>query len=81
MHVCCRFADGDEVDYHAFLAGINWVEHLAPPVMPEDTLRVRERNSNTHKTKGAEKWGQKNFLDKSEWEKHSKWFHSVCADF
>lgn len=42
--VCCRFADGDEVDYHAFLAGINWVEHPAPPVMPEDILKVRERN-------------------------------------
>lgn len=46
MHVCCRFADGDEVDYHAFLAGINWVEHLAPPVMPEDILKVRERKKN-----------------------------------
>ncbi|XP_031156685.1 EF-hand domain-containing family member C2 [Sander lucioperca] len=33
------FADGDEIDYHAFLAGINWVEHHAPPVMPEDTLK------------------------------------------
>ncbi|XP_040004665.1 EF-hand domain-containing family member C2 [Xiphias gladius] len=34
-----KFADGDEIDYHAFLAGINWVEHPAPPVMPEDTLK------------------------------------------
>ncbi|XP_070694381.1 EF-hand domain-containing family member C2 [Pempheris klunzingeri] len=34
-----KFADGDEIDYHAFLAGINWVEHPAPPVMPEDALK------------------------------------------
>ncbi|CAK6967716.1 EF-hand domain-containing family member C2 [Scomber scombrus] len=34
-----KFADGDEVDYHAFLAGINWIEHPAPPVMPEDILK------------------------------------------
>ncbi|XP_067460234.1 EF-hand domain-containing family member C2 [Thunnus thynnus] len=34
-----KFADGDEVDYHAFLAGINWVEHPSPPVMPEDILK------------------------------------------
>ncbi|XP_075960506.1 EF-hand domain-containing family member C2 [Anarhichas minor] len=34
-----KFADGDEIDYHAFLAGINWIEHLAPTVMPEDTLK------------------------------------------
>ncbi|XP_070771058.1 EF-hand domain-containing family member C2 [Enoplosus armatus] len=34
-----KFADGDEVDYHAFMAGINWVEHPAPPLMPEDTLK------------------------------------------
>ncbi len=43
MFVCCRFADGDEIDYHAFLAGINWVDHRAPPVMPEDTLKVKAR--------------------------------------
>uniref|UniRef100_A0A8C4HZ87 EF-hand domain-containing family member C2 n=1 Tax=Dicentrarchus labrax TaxID=13489 RepID=A0A8C4HZ87_DICLA len=35
-----KFTDGDEIDYHAFLAGINWVEHPAPPVMPEDTLKL-----------------------------------------
>ncbi|XP_041663505.1 EF-hand domain-containing family member C2 [Cheilinus undulatus] len=35
----CRFADGDQIDYHAFLAGLNWVEHPAPPVKPEDTLK------------------------------------------
>ncbi|XP_042351025.1 EF-hand domain-containing family member C2 [Plectropomus leopardus] len=34
-----RFADRDEIDYHAFLAGINWLEHPAPPVMPEDSLK------------------------------------------
>lgn len=43
MHVCCRFADGDDIDYHAFLAGINWIEHPAPSVVPEDTFKVRER--------------------------------------
>lgn len=54
MHVCCRYADGDEVDYHAFLAGINWVEHPAAPVTPEDILKVRERNvSNANKIKAA----------------------------
>uniref|UniRef100_A0A665UB15 EF-hand domain-containing family member C2 n=1 Tax=Echeneis naucrates TaxID=173247 RepID=A0A665UB15_ECHNA len=40
-----KFADGDEIDYHALLAGINWVEHPAPPVMAEDILKVREMNS------------------------------------
>ncbi|XP_022623034.1 EF-hand domain-containing family member C2 [Seriola dumerili] len=34
-----KFADGDEIDYHALLAGINWVEHPAPPVMAEDILK------------------------------------------
>nr|XP_046261036.1 EF-hand domain-containing family member C2 isoform X2 [Scatophagus argus] len=34
-----KFSDGDEIDYHAFLAGINWAEHPAPPVMPKDTLK------------------------------------------
>ncbi|XP_071340370.1 EF-hand domain-containing family member C2 isoform X1 [Trachinotus anak] len=34
-----KFADGDEIDYHAFLAGINWLEHPAPPVMAEDILK------------------------------------------
>ncbi|KAM9342044.1 EF-hand domain-containing family member C2 [Pholidichthys leucotaenia] len=34
-----KFAVRDEVDYHAFLAGINWEEHPAPPVMPEDVLK------------------------------------------
>ncbi|KAI3356550.1 hypothetical protein L3Q82_017230, partial [Scortum barcoo] len=34
-----KFADGDKVDYYAFLAGINWLEHVAPPVMPEDALK------------------------------------------
>uniref|UniRef100_A0A673C7B2 EF-hand domain (C-terminal) containing 2 n=1 Tax=Sphaeramia orbicularis TaxID=375764 RepID=A0A673C7B2_9TELE len=34
-----KFADGDEIDYHAFLAGINWVEHPAPPVTPDDILK------------------------------------------
>ncbi|XP_069568135.1 EF-hand domain-containing family member C2 isoform X1 [Brachyistius frenatus] len=35
-----RFADGDEIDYRAFVAGINWLEHRAPPVMSEDILKV-----------------------------------------
>ncbi|XP_040913344.1 EF-hand domain-containing family member C2 [Toxotes jaculatrix] len=34
-----KFADGDEIDYHALLAGINWLENPAPPVMPEDILK------------------------------------------
>ncbi|XP_037644734.1 EF-hand domain-containing family member C2 [Sebastes umbrosus] len=34
-----KFADGDEIDYHAFLAGINCLEHLTPPVMTEDALK------------------------------------------
>ncbi|XP_068429374.1 EF-hand domain-containing family member C2 [Clinocottus analis] len=34
-----KFAEGDEVDYPALLAGMNWLEHLAPSVMPEDWLR------------------------------------------
>ncbi|KAE8299783.1 EF-hand domain-containing family member C2 [Larimichthys crocea] len=34
-----KFADGDDIDYHAFLAGINWIEHPAPSVVPEDTFK------------------------------------------
>uniref|UniRef100_A0A3Q1EY84 EF-hand domain-containing family member C2 n=1 Tax=Acanthochromis polyacanthus TaxID=80966 RepID=A0A3Q1EY84_9TELE len=34
-----KFADGDEIDYNAFLAGINWIENPAPPVMPCDVLK------------------------------------------
>ncbi|XP_041856758.1 EF-hand domain-containing family member C2 [Melanotaenia boesemani] len=34
-----KFCDGDYIDYHAFIAGLNWLEHPAPPVMPEDILR------------------------------------------
>ncbi|XP_077393798.1 EF-hand domain-containing family member C2 [Festucalex cinctus] len=34
-----KFADGGQIDYHAFLAGINWLEHPAPPVMPDDILK------------------------------------------
>ncbi|XP_026151493.1 EF-hand domain-containing family member C2 isoform X2 [Mastacembelus armatus] len=34
-----KFADGDEIDYHALLAGINWIERPAAPVLPEDTLK------------------------------------------
>ncbi|XP_061142306.1 EF-hand domain-containing family member C2 [Syngnathus typhle] len=34
-----KFADGDQIDYHAFLAGINWLEHPAAPVMPDDILK------------------------------------------
>lgn len=35
-----QFADRDEIDYHAFLAGINWLENPAPPVMPEDAVKL-----------------------------------------
>ncbi|XP_067373326.1 EF-hand domain-containing family member C2 isoform X2 [Channa argus] len=38
-----KFGDGDEIDYHAFLAGINWVENPAPPVLPGDTLKFDVR--------------------------------------
>ncbi|XP_077473265.1 EF-hand domain-containing family member C2 isoform X1 [Stigmatopora argus] len=34
-----KFADGDQIDHHAFLAGINWLEHPAPPVLPDDTIK------------------------------------------
>ncbi|XP_040058288.2 EF-hand domain-containing family member C2 [Gasterosteus aculeatus] len=34
-----KFADGDEIDYHALLAGINWLENNASPVLPEDRLK------------------------------------------
>uniref|UniRef100_UPI0037E72337 EF-hand domain-containing family member C2 n=1 Tax=Semicossyphus pulcher TaxID=241346 RepID=UPI0037E72337 len=34
-----KFADGDQVDYHAFLAGINRLKNPVPPVKPEDTLK------------------------------------------
>uniref|UniRef100_A0A8D3CM09 EF-hand domain-containing family member C2 n=1 Tax=Scophthalmus maximus TaxID=52904 RepID=A0A8D3CM09_SCOMX len=34
-----KFADGDEMDYDAFLAGINWVEHPAPPIMADDGIK------------------------------------------
>jgi len=54
--MCCRFADGNEIDYHAFLAGVNWVEHPTPPVMPEDNLRVSVRNDiNSYQTRRDER--------------------------
>ncbi|KAM9709843.1 EF-hand domain-containing family member C2 [Menidia menidia] len=34
-----KFADGEEIDYNAFIAGINWIENPTPPVMPEDNLK------------------------------------------
>ncbi|KAF3843665.1 hypothetical protein F7725_002514 [Dissostichus mawsoni] len=34
-----RFADGDQIDFHAFLTGIDWVENAAPRVMPDDILK------------------------------------------
>ncbi|XP_061580290.1 EF-hand domain-containing family member C2 [Cololabis saira] len=34
-----KFADEDKIDYNAFHAGINWEDHCAPQVMPEDVLR------------------------------------------
>ncbi|XP_074551236.1 EF-hand domain-containing family member C2 isoform X2 [Halichoeres trimaculatus] len=34
-----RFSDGDNIDYNAFLAGINWFENPAPPIKPEDSLK------------------------------------------
>lgn len=58
MHVCCRFADRDTIDYHALLAGINWMEHPAPPVMPEDILKVKRGMAviYIYETKEANKW-------------------------
>ncbi|KAK2840356.1 hypothetical protein Q5P01_014096 [Channa striata] len=41
-----KFADGDEIDYSAFLAHINWAENPAPQVVvPEDTLKPQRRCS------------------------------------
>ncbi|XP_046903814.1 EF-hand domain-containing family member C2 isoform X1 [Hypomesus transpacificus] len=34
-----KFETGDEIDYHAFLAGINWRENPAPPILPDDALK------------------------------------------
>ncbi|KAF6719515.1 EF-hand domain-containing family member C2 [Oryzias melastigma] len=34
-----KFEDADGIDYQAFLAGLNWVEHPASPVKYEDILR------------------------------------------
>ncbi|XP_029937185.1 EF-hand domain-containing family member C2 [Myripristis murdjan] len=34
-----KFTDNEDIDYHAFLAGINWRENPAPPVLPDDTLK------------------------------------------
>ncbi|XP_038125122.1 EF-hand domain-containing family member C2 isoform X2 [Cyprinodon tularosa] len=34
-----KFTDGDGIDYHALIAGIDWLKHPAPPVRPEDTLK------------------------------------------
>ncbi|KAM3861872.1 EF-hand domain-containing family member C2 [Diretmus argenteus] len=34
-----KFTEAEEIDYHAFLAGINWRENPAPPVLPDDTLK------------------------------------------
>lgn len=52
------------------------MEHPAPPVMPDDILKVRGKNdSKTLKTKVADKVGREkgwNFLDESESENHSK---------
>ncbi|KAM4560712.1 EF-hand domain-containing family member C2 [Fundulus diaphanus] len=36
-----KFADGDKMDYQAFVTGINWLEHPAPPVMPDDILKFK----------------------------------------
>ncbi|XP_071380863.1 EF-hand domain-containing family member C2 [Centroberyx affinis] len=34
-----KFTEGEDIDYHALLAGINWRENPAPPVLPDDTLK------------------------------------------
>ncbi|XP_060945021.1 EF-hand domain-containing family member C2 [Limanda limanda] len=34
------FTVGDEIDYVAFMSGINWRENRAPSVMPADTLKL-----------------------------------------
>lgn len=59
-HLLFRFADGDEIDYYAFLAGINWLEHPAPPVMPEDTLKVRKsRNYKANKARRKSQFSER----------------------
>ncbi|XP_019732440.1 EF-hand domain-containing family member C2 [Hippocampus comes] len=34
-----KFADGDQINYNTLLDGINWLNHPAPPVMPDDLLK------------------------------------------
>lgn len=34
--------ESGEIDYNAFLSGINWRENPTPPVLPEDVLKVRQ---------------------------------------
>lgn len=74
MRVCCRFADGDEIEYNPFLAGINWEKDPAPPVTPEDILRVSEKDdSNSYKTRRDERGKkEKNFLNEAQSEGHGK---------
>lgn len=62
MSFCWRFADGDDIDYHAFLAGINWLENPAPPTLPEDTLKVKYKNV-------SKVYNFENFLDETESER------------
>ncbi|XP_014861564.1 PREDICTED: EF-hand domain-containing family member C2 [Poecilia mexicana] len=34
-----EYADGGGIDYHGFVAGLNWLEHPAPAVMTDDILK------------------------------------------
>ncbi|XP_032422797.1 EF-hand domain-containing family member C2 isoform X1 [Xiphophorus hellerii] len=34
-----EYTDGGGIDYHAFVAGLNWLEHPAPAVMADDILK------------------------------------------
>lgn len=60
-----RFSDGDNIDYNAFLAGINWFDNPAPPIKPEDTLQVRKKHNRNIKSESSRKEGRENILAES----------------
>ncbi|CAL9690452.1 unnamed protein product [Knipowitschia caucasica] len=35
-----KFAQDDKIEYQAYIAALNWLEHPAAPVMPDDILKV-----------------------------------------
>ncbi|KAK7882331.1 hypothetical protein WMY93_028505 [Mugilogobius chulae] len=41
-----KFSQEDEIDYQAYIAGINWLEYPAAPVMPDDIIKVNFKTSN-----------------------------------